>query len=193
MQHFSDCNGSAIFRISSKQVVICTNSYQHRMQFDLFRTSSKLWRTWVGVQSLQSLHYLHYLHTLHYLNTPFTLFALFEYTIYTIFIIWIHYLHYLSTILSNQSFHIWLSKCCLTIVNHVFWRGLTMFLTIVEHVFHDCWPCFLTIGDHVFSYIFHMKTSRFWQFSYNNIGILTMSKFRLWLRCGTFQATRGQF
>jgi hypothetical protein len=33
MQHFSDCDGSAIFGISSKQVGICTNSYQHRIQF----------------------------------------------------------------------------------------------------------------------------------------------------------------
>jgi hypothetical protein len=45
MQHLSDCDGSAIFRISSKQIANCTNSYQDRMQFDLFRTSSKLLRT----------------------------------------------------------------------------------------------------------------------------------------------------
>jgi hypothetical protein len=38
-----------------QKVVICTNSYQNRMQFDLFRTSSKLSLIWVGVHYLQSL------------------------------------------------------------------------------------------------------------------------------------------
>jgi hypothetical protein len=55
MQHFSDCDGSAIFRISSTQIAICTNSYQHRMQFDLFQTSSKFWLTCVGVHVLRVL------------------------------------------------------------------------------------------------------------------------------------------
>jgi hypothetical protein len=41
MQHFSDCDGSAIFGIHSKQVAIWINSYQNRTQFDLFQTSSK--------------------------------------------------------------------------------------------------------------------------------------------------------
>jgi hypothetical protein len=41
MQHFSDCDGSAIFRISSKKGANRTNSYQHRMQIDMFQTSSK--------------------------------------------------------------------------------------------------------------------------------------------------------
>jgi hypothetical protein len=45
MQHFSDCDGGAIFRISSNKFVICTKSYQNRRRFDLFRTSSKFWRT----------------------------------------------------------------------------------------------------------------------------------------------------
>jgi hypothetical protein len=53
MQHFSDCDGSAMFGISP--VAIWTNSYQHPTQFDLFQTSSKLSLTWVGVQILQSL------------------------------------------------------------------------------------------------------------------------------------------
>jgi hypothetical protein len=35
MQHFSDCDGNAIFGISSKQIAICTNSYQNPTQFDL--------------------------------------------------------------------------------------------------------------------------------------------------------------
>jgi hypothetical protein len=55
MQHFSDCVGSAIFGISSNKVAIWTNSYQIPMHFDQVRTSSKCWRTWVGVHSLQSL------------------------------------------------------------------------------------------------------------------------------------------
>jgi hypothetical protein len=41
-------------RNSSNKVTICTNSYQNRMKFDLFRTSSKFSLTWVGVHSLQS-------------------------------------------------------------------------------------------------------------------------------------------
>jgi hypothetical protein len=40
MQHLSDCHGSAIFRIASEKLGIWPNSYQHPMQFDLFRTSS---------------------------------------------------------------------------------------------------------------------------------------------------------
>jgi hypothetical protein len=41
MQHFADCDGSAIFRISSKQIAIRTHSYQTRMDFDLFSTCPK--------------------------------------------------------------------------------------------------------------------------------------------------------
>jgi hypothetical protein len=41
---------------------------------------------------------IHYLQYLHYLK------------IYMVYNIWVRYLHYLSTIFSNQSFHIWLSK-----------------------------------------------------------------------------------
>jgi hypothetical protein len=55
MQHVSDGDGSAILRISSNKFSIWTNSYQHRMQFDLFQTSSKFWRTWVGVHVLRVL------------------------------------------------------------------------------------------------------------------------------------------
>jgi hypothetical protein len=55
MQHFSDCDGSAIFRISSNNLSIWTNPYQHPMQFDLFQTSSKFWPTWVGVHVLRVL------------------------------------------------------------------------------------------------------------------------------------------
>jgi hypothetical protein len=40
MQHFSDCDGSAIFRVASKNVGICINSYQNRTLLDLFQTSS---------------------------------------------------------------------------------------------------------------------------------------------------------
>jgi hypothetical protein len=54
MQHFSDCDGSAIFGISSKNTAISTNTYQHRMLFDLFRTSSMFSLIWVGVHSLMS-------------------------------------------------------------------------------------------------------------------------------------------
>jgi hypothetical protein len=96
--------------MSSQKVAIRTNSYQHRMQVDLLRTSSKFWHTWVGVHSLQPLHNLHDFHYLHYRNTLFTWVALFEYTICIVYNIWVHYLHYLSTSLSNQSFHIWLSN-----------------------------------------------------------------------------------
>jgi hypothetical protein len=49
MQHFSDCDGSAMLRISLKQVAIWNNSYQNPMQFDLFQSSSKFRLTWVGV------------------------------------------------------------------------------------------------------------------------------------------------
>jgi hypothetical protein len=52
MQHFSDCDGRAIFRVSSKNRFICPNSYQNRMECDLLRTSSKCWLIWVGVHSL---------------------------------------------------------------------------------------------------------------------------------------------
>jgi hypothetical protein len=41
MQHVSDCDGNAIFGISSKQNTIRTNSYQNRTQFDFVQTSSK--------------------------------------------------------------------------------------------------------------------------------------------------------
>jgi hypothetical protein len=41
MQHFSDCDGSAMFRVSSKQIAIWTTSYQNPEQFDLVQTSSK--------------------------------------------------------------------------------------------------------------------------------------------------------
>jgi hypothetical protein len=40
MQHLSYCDGSAIFRISSKNLPIYTNSYQNPMQFELFQTRS---------------------------------------------------------------------------------------------------------------------------------------------------------
>jgi hypothetical protein len=43
MQHFSDCDGNAIFRISSNNLSIWTNSYQNPTQFDLFQNSSKFW------------------------------------------------------------------------------------------------------------------------------------------------------
>jgi hypothetical protein len=55
MQHFSDCDWNAIFGISSNNVSIWSNSYENPMQFDLFRTSSKFWHTWVGDHSLKSL------------------------------------------------------------------------------------------------------------------------------------------
>jgi hypothetical protein len=55
IQHFSDCDRSAIFRISSKEIAIWNNSYQHPMQLDLFQTSSKLWLTWAGVHVLRVL------------------------------------------------------------------------------------------------------------------------------------------
>jgi hypothetical protein len=42
MLHFSDCNGGATFGISSKQVAVCTDSYQIPMEFVFFRSSSKL-------------------------------------------------------------------------------------------------------------------------------------------------------
>jgi hypothetical protein len=54
MHHFSDCDGSAIFGISSINLSIWTNSYQHRMEFDLFTACSKFWHTWVGETSLKS-------------------------------------------------------------------------------------------------------------------------------------------
>jgi hypothetical protein len=41
MQHFSDSDGSAVFRIFSNKVVIWTDSRQHRTQFDLVQTSSQ--------------------------------------------------------------------------------------------------------------------------------------------------------
>jgi hypothetical protein len=47
MQHFSDCDGSAIYRISPNNLSIWTKSFQNPMQFDLFQTSSKFWFTWV--------------------------------------------------------------------------------------------------------------------------------------------------
>jgi hypothetical protein len=55
VQHFSDCDGSAIFRISSNKVAVWNNSYQNPMQLDRFQTSSKFWLTWVGVHVLRVL------------------------------------------------------------------------------------------------------------------------------------------
>jgi hypothetical protein len=43
MLHLSDCDGSAIFRISSNKVAIWTDSLQNRMEFDIVQTSSKLY------------------------------------------------------------------------------------------------------------------------------------------------------
>jgi hypothetical protein len=41
MQHPSNCDGIAIFRISTNNCAIWPNSYQHPMKCDLFPTSSK--------------------------------------------------------------------------------------------------------------------------------------------------------
>jgi hypothetical protein len=56
MQHFSDCDGSAMFRISSNKHTKCNNSYQHQTLFDMFQTSSKFWFTWVGSHVLRVLY-----------------------------------------------------------------------------------------------------------------------------------------
>jgi hypothetical protein len=48
MQYFSDCDGSAIFRISSNNVAIWTNSFHNPMHFDVFWTSSTFSLSWVG-------------------------------------------------------------------------------------------------------------------------------------------------
>jgi hypothetical protein len=53
MQHFSDCDGSAIF--GTETIAMWNNSYQHPMRFDLFQTSSKWGLTWVGVHVLRVL------------------------------------------------------------------------------------------------------------------------------------------
>jgi hypothetical protein len=60
MQHLSDCDGIAIFRISTKNCPIWPKSYQHSMQFDLLPPSSKFRLTWMGgVQPSQRPQKLH--------------------------------------------------------------------------------------------------------------------------------------
>jgi hypothetical protein len=59
MQHFSDCDGNAIFRISLKKKRNLDLFLSNRMQFDPHQTSSKFRLTWVGVHVLRVLskHY----------------------------------------------------------------------------------------------------------------------------------------
>jgi hypothetical protein len=59
IQHLSDCDGIAMFRISSNNCRIWPKFYKSPMQFDLFRTNSKYVLTWVEVQSSHCLQKLH--------------------------------------------------------------------------------------------------------------------------------------
>jgi hypothetical protein len=56
--YFTIMHGSSIFRVSSNNLSIWTNSYQNPTQYDLFRISSKLWLTWVGVHVLRVLSHI---------------------------------------------------------------------------------------------------------------------------------------